>query len=191
MWPYKVIADHVLVALVITQAYFPAPPVAWTPHIGRRPGPVACLDGKITEIGPVGCQLYIDNKPAFPETKVFPRTVKGMAHHRTRTISPDNKMGAYLRFCAVLCEIDRHSVIILHDPGNSAPAHHLYCLLSGQTVIQVSFQIGLMKAIAGIPAKGTDLLRARPVKQQVLVLVDKARAAIHPDLGVDLVGKLD
>ena len=48
-----------------------------------------------------------------------------------------------------------------------------------------------MKAIARIPAQRTNFLRPWPVQKQVLVLVDKARAAIHPDLGVDLVGKLD
>ena len=170
----------------------PAPAVARAAHVGRRAGRVAVLHAVVAEAGHRALEDRVHHQPALVEAEVVERRADEPAHQRARPVAAHHVArpaaqepagGEVLEAhgdAAVLGPVEREDLAARADrharPPRDAGAEH-------------ALEVGLVEAVAGVPALRADLHRARPVEHQAALGVDEAHPGRDVRVGGDLLGQ--
>ena len=133
--------------------------------------------------------MHINDKPALLKAEILPFTVHGRPNHRFRTVCANDIICRHhmVRTVMAVADFDQFSTVGHFRHRGAAMQSH--SLAGGNAAIQFRFQVGLMEPVAWIPSKRACLLRSWPVKQQLLIPIDKLGSDIDPRIATDALGK--
>jgi hypothetical protein len=158
----------------------PATTIAGTTDVGRGTVRIAELDRMIAKLWLLSLEQNIDHEPAFVEAVVFHLGLDEPAHQRTRPVTAHDVFGAdAMNLPAahiLIAQVDMIFAIL--DQKDIAAAANCHVAASAEAGAKNVFQIGLVDAIAAVPALCADVLGTRPIEQQVSRTVDKAHSRI-------------
>ena len=177
------------VAFVRLGGDFPTPADARASAVSHRAVRVAELHRVIPQIRPRTFEEHVHNEPALVKAQIIHPATDHRAREGVGPIAANQIPGLAGSAGAILrCARQGDAIIGLRQGGHVKAGQDFGMFCLSQLAPQQAFQIGLVQAVAGIPAMGGDFLRARPVQQQRVIVIDKLHARIDPHLFQQVIG---